>query len=564
MRLKNSYFYTLKENVKEEDSVGGNLLARSGMIKKTSSGVYMYLPLGYKVLENIKKIIKEEMDKKNAQELLMPSLIQEEVYLQSGRKEAFGKDMFSFKDRFDKNYCLGPTHEELFLEAASYHIKSYKDLHFNLYQIADKFRDEPRPRFGLLRVREFLMKDAYSFDADTLGLDLSYKDMYDAYKNIFNRMKMRYIVVESDTGAMGGMLSEEFQAISPYGEDKLVFCTKCSYTSNIDIAHSKMEIKKSSEKEGTLEKVYTPNMKTIEEISSYMNEDANKFIKSLVYKCDDEFVMILTLGNDEVNETKLKRVLKSSSLELAIEEEISKLGLVLGFIGPINQKIKIIADYQLKGIKNGITGANKKDYHIKNVNLKDFKVSSFEDITFVKEGAKCPICGETLSFTDGIEIGNLFKLGTKYSETLGLNYTDEFGKLNPVYMGSYGIGLGRCMAAIVLEHHDDKGIIWPIEVAPYKVGIVVINTKDSVQMEKANELYNKLNSLGIDTLLDDREERVGVKFNDMDLIGLPIRIVIGDKVKEDLVEYKNRNSDDLINLSMKSAIEKIKETLGEK
>ena len=291
MRLKNSYFYTIKENIKDEDSISGNLLVRSGMIKRTSSGVYMFLPLGYKVLDNIKNIIRDEMNKKGAQELLMPSLIQEDVYVSTGRRAKFGSDMFSFKDRFGKDYCQGPTHEELFTMAASYHVKSYKDLHFNLYQIGDKFRDEPRPRYGLLRVREFLMKDAYSFDTDELGLDLSYKDMYDAYKNIFNRMKINTLVVESDSGAMGGLLSEEFQAINPAGEDKLVFCTKCSYTSNIDIAYSKETIKKNDEKEKALEKVYTPNMKTIEEISKYL-KIPDTCIIAIIDKDTDEEMMV--------------------------------------------------------------------------------------------------------------------------------------------------------------------------------------------------------------------------------------------------------------------------------
>lgn len=562
MKLKNSYFYTIKENIKDEDSISGNLLVRSGMIKRTSSGVYMFLPLGYKVLENIKNIIREEMNKKGAQELLMPSLIQEDVYVSTGRRAKFGNDMFSFKDRFGKDYCLGPTHEELFTMAASYHVKSYKDLHFNLYQIGDKFRDEPRPRYGLLRVREFLMKDAYSFDTDTLGLDISYKDMYDAYKSIFNRMKINTLVVESDSGAMGGLLSEEFQAVNPAGEDKLVFCTKCSYTSNIDIAYSKENYKKCDEKEKTLEKVYTPNMKTIEEISKYLGENENEFIKCLIYKVDDKFIMTLTLGDDDVNETKLKRVMKATSLELATDEEMKSLGLVKGFVGPINSKIDVIADKKIKYIKNAITGANKKDYHIKNVNLKDFNVNKYEDITFVSEGDRCPVCGELLSFSNGIEIGNLFKLGTKYSEALGLYYTDEHNKLNPVYMGCYGIGLGRCMAAIVEEHHDEKGIIWPMEVAPYKVCIVLINSKDEEMNNKANEIYNKLNSLGIDTVLDDRDERPGVKFNDMDLIGIPIRIVVGNKSKEGIVEYKNRNSNEVLELNIKDAIDKIKENVG--
>ncbi len=563
MKLKNSYFYTIKENIKDEDSISGNLLVRSGMIKKTSSGVYMFLPIGYKVLENIKNIIREEMDKKRCQELLMPSLIQEDVYVSSGRREKFGKDMFSFKDRFGKNFCLGPTHEELFTIAASYNVKSYKDLHFNIYQFGDKFRDEPRPRFGLIRAREFIMKDAYSFDRDELGLDLSYKDMYDAYKNILNKMKIRYIVVESDTGAMGGLLSEEFQAINPAGEDKLVFCTKCSYTSNIDIAYSKNELEVSNESEKEIEKVHTPNMKTIEEVSSFMNETPNKFIKSLIYKVDDSFVMVLVLGNDELNETKLKRFLKSSNIELATEEEINKLNLIKGFIGPINSKLKVYADNKIKYIKNGITGANEKDCHIKNVNLKDFEVAAYSDLVFVKEGDKCPICGEKLSFENGIEIGNLFKLGTKYSEKLNLKYTDEQGMLNPVFMGCYGIGLGRCMAAIVEEHNDEKGIIWPFEVAPYKVGIVVINTKDEIQLRKGYEIYDKLKSLGLDPIIDDREERPGIKFNDMDLIGVPIRLVIGNKINDGIVEYKNRNSNDTYDLSINECIEKIEDVAGE-
>ncbi len=562
MKLKNSYFFTLKEDQKEEDSISGNLLARSGMIKKTSSGVYMFLPLGYKVLDNIKKIIREEMNNKGAQELLMPSLIQEDVYVSSGRREKFGSDMFSLKDRFGKNYCLGPTHEELFTFAAMYNVKSYKDLHFNIYQIADKFRDEPRPRGGILRVREFLMKDAYSFDRDNLGLDISYKNMYDAYKNIFDRMKIRYLVVESDSGAMGGLLSEEFQAISPAGEDKLVFCTKCSYTSNIDIAYAKENIVSTNEEEKTVEEIHTPNSKTIEEVSSFLGMDSSKFIKSLVYKIDNEFIMALCLGNDDINETKLKKVLQVNELTLATEEEIKSLGLILGFIGPVNSKIKVYADNKIKYIKNAVTGANKKDYHIKNINIKDFEVSKYTDLTYVREGDKCPICGEVLSFESGIEIGNLFKLGTKYSESLGLDYTDEEGKNNPVVMGCYGIGLGRCMAAIVEESHDDKGIIWPMEVAPYKVGIVVINSKDEDALNYGYKLYDTLNSLGIDTLIDDRDERPGVKFNDMDLIGLPIRIVIGKKSSENIVEFKYRNSDETMEFSLNEAIEKIKECVN--
>lgn len=559
MKLKNSYFYTLKEDVKEEDSISGNLLVRAGFMKKTSSGVYMFLPLGLKVIENIKKIVREEMNAKGAEEVLMPSLIQEDIYINSGRRDKFGKDMFSLKDRFGKAYCLGPTHEELFTMAASYKVKSYKDLHFNLYQIADKFRDEPRPRYGLIRVREFLMKDAYSFDTDELGLDLSYKDMYDAYTNIFKRLNLNYIVVESDTGAMGGLLSEEFQVLSPLGEDKLVYCDKCSYTSNIDIAYAKEKYEISSEEEKEMEEIYTPNVKTIEELNNYLNADENKFIKSLIYKADDEFIMVILLGSDDVNETKLSRKLNAKNMVLATDEELKELGFIKGFIGPMSSKIKVYADNKIKHCVNMITGANKENYHVKNVNLKDFDVFEYADLTFVKENDSCPICGETLSFANGIEAGNLFKLGTKYSEKLGLNYIDENNKLNPVVMGCYGLGIGRCLASIVETHYDDKGILWPMEVAPYKVGIVVIDTKNDEILSKGYDIYNKLNALGIDALIDDRDERPGVKFNDMDLIGLPIRVVVSKKANEDVYEYKNRNSETTEFYNMNDLIEKIKE-----
>lgn len=563
MKLKNSYFFTHRENVSEEESISGNLLVRSAMIKKSSSGVYMYLPLGLKVLENINKIIREEMNKINAQELLMPALIQEDMFIKSGRRDNFGKDMFSFKDRFEKNYVLAPTHEELFALAASFKVKSYKDLPFSLYQIQTKFRDEPRPRYGLIRVREFFMKDAYSFDRDEQGLDKSYRDMYQAYCNIFDRLNINYIIVKSDTGAMGGILSEEFQALSPIGEDDLVKCSKCDYSSNIDIAEGVCEISKTDEEIKQKEEIHTPNARTIKEISEFLDVEESKFIKTLIYKADEEFYAVLVNGNDDVNETKLRLALKAKSLQLASQEDVEEITKApVGFAGPIDLNIKMAADNKIKNITNAIVGANKLDYHIKNVNLEvDFNPNIYADITFVKKGCKCPKCNEDLMFEKGIEVGNLFKLGAKYSEAMNLMYTDENNKTHPVIMGSYGIGTGRCMAAIVEQNNDEKGIIWPIEVAPYKVGIIVLNTNEE-SLRVSQKFYDELQNLKIDVLLDDRDERAGVKFNDMDLIGIPICVIIGSKLNEGIVEVKIRNNNTKFEVNIDQVVEKIKESLS--
>ncbi|MDD4036426.1 MAG: proline--tRNA ligase [Bacilli bacterium] len=541
MKLSNSYFYTLRENVKNEESISGNLLVRSGMIKKTSSGIYMYLPLGFKVLKNIEKIIREEMEKINCSELMMPSLIQSEVYESSGRREAFGKDMFSLKDRFSKDYVLGPTHEELFAIASKMKIRSYKDLPFSLYQFQTKYRDETRPRYGLIRIREFVMKDAYTFDKDYEGLDKSYNDMYNAYINIFNRLGIKYKIVKSDTGAMGGLLSEEFQAIADIGEDLLVICNHCDYTSNIDIAECVYQESNNNEKLKEKELIHTPNARTIEEVASFLNEGPAKFVKTLLYKGDNKLYRCLVRGDHEVNEIKLRKLLKVSAIEMVEPTEVETLiNVKVGFLGPIGGDTPIIIDNEIKDMKNFVVGANKADYHYKNVNLSDFKYDLVGDIRNIAEGDLCPKCNKPIIFEKGIEIGNTFKLGTKYSEANDLYYLDTNNKYNPVIMGSHGIGLDRCVAAIVEQSYDDRGIIWPINVAPYKVSIVVVDVNDNKQMEVANHLYEELNNNNIDTLLDDRNERVGVKFNDMDLIGIPIRITIGKKINDNIIEVKPR------------------------
>jgi len=554
MKLKNSYFYTLRENAKDEDSVSGNLLVRSGMIKKVSSGVYMYLPLGLKVIENIKKIIKEEMDNSGAQEVLMPSMIPIDVYESSGRVEAFGNSMFHFNDRYNKPYVLGPTHEELFTIAAKSMVKSYKDLPFTIYQQAPKYRDEARPRFGLVRVREFSMKDAYSFDKDEEGLDKSYQIMFDAYKRIFDKIGLNYVIVKADTGAMGGSLSEEFQAVTDMGEDTLVLCDKCSFSSNIEVSTYEIEEQKEEKKE--LKLVHTPSKETIEEVCEFLNMDVKKSVKAMLMNIDEKLVIFFIRGDRTLNETKVCKLFNCSEVNFADDELIKKSNAVPGFAGPIGLfGAKIVIDKEVEFMKNFVVGANKKDYHYLNANLSDFKYDIISDITNVQEGDICPICGGRLYFKKGIEIGNTFKLGTKYSEKLGLTYLDENNKSNPVVMGCYGMGAGRILAALIEQSHDEKGIIFPKCIAPYSVAICALNTKDETCMSNANEIYDLLKENGINVLLDDRDERPGVKFNDMDLIGIPIRIVVGKKINEGVVEVKLRNETDSKNIKVKEILD---------
>jgi prolyl-tRNA synthetase len=560
MRLSEQFFYTFREDVKDEETISGNLLVKSGMIKKIGNGIYMYMPLGLKVLKNIEKIIREEMNKTKAQELLMPNLLPEDVYINSGRRANFGNDMFSLKDRYNRSLVLGPTHEEFFVEAARMKIKSYKDMPFNLYQIGNKYRDEPRPRFGLIRVREFFMKDAYSFDKDIQGLDISYNKMFNAYKNIFDRIGLDYRIVTADTGVMGGLLSEEFQAVTDIGEDILVLCD-CGYSSNIEV--SKCVINK--EKEESIkekEEVYTPNVKTIAEVSDYLQTDPSCFVKTLIYNIDNKLYACLVSGNREINETKLSKLMNAKKVCLATKEELSTVTKAsAGFIGPIGISIPIIIDNDILYKYNYVVGANKDNYHYKNVNTTDFNYEYVGDIKNVLEEDPCPMCGKPLVFKHGIEIGNTFKLGTKYSESLGLTYLDENNDTRPVVMGCYGIGLGRIMASIVQQKSDDKGIVWPLELAPYKVAIVLIDKLDDKQNSVANAIYNELIRNNIEVILDDRSERAGVKFNDMDLIGIPYRITIGKKVINDLVELKIRETGEVRDIHVNDIVIKINELL---
>ncbi len=543
MKLSNTYFYTLRENAKDEDSISGNLLVRAGMIKKVSSGIYMYLPLGLRVLDKIKKIIKEEMDKAGATEILMPSLIPEEIYEKCGRVEALGSSMFHLKDRYDKPYVLGPTHEELFAIAAKSVVRSYKDLPFTIYQDAPKYRDEARPRFGLIRVREFFMKDAYSFDKDEKGLDVSYQKMFDAYKKIFDRAHINYAIVRADTGIMGGSLSEEFQAITDVGEDTLVLCDKCDFSSNIEVSKH-VSIEENKEEHLKLEIIETPHVETILDVTNFLNVDINKTVKALLMNIDGKLTIFFIRGDRELNETKVCKLLGVSEVNFADDTLISESNAVPGFTGPVGLKgAKIIIDEEVSKMHNFVVGANKEGYHYINANIEDFTYDMCADIVNVKEGDICPNCGGKLYFKKGIEIGNTFKLGTKYSEKFGLTYLDEMNQSHPVVMGCYGIGPGRVMAAAVEQNNDEHGIKFPINIAPFTVAICLLNTNDENSVMIASKIYDELNQKGIDTLLDDRDERPGVKFKDLDLIGIPIRVTIGKKINEGLVEFKLRSEE---------------------
>lgn len=543
MKLSNSYFYTMRENAKDEDSVSGNLLVRAGMIKKSSAGIYMIMPMGKRVLKKIEDIVREEMDAAGAQELLMPALVPEEVYEISGRRDAFGSNMFALKDRYQKNYVLGPTHEELFTLAAMMKGRSYKDFPYNLYQIQTKFRDETRPRYGLIRTREFIMKDAYSFDIDNEHLHESYMKMFDAYKKIFDRCDLNYKIVKADTGAMGGSLSEEFQAICDVGEDVVVTCEHCGFSSNLEITEVVDRAEECQEALKTMEIVETPNAKTIEEVAKFFDKSCDDFVKTLIYNVDGKIYAFLLKGTRELNETKVLKLLQANEMELASFEEVERITHAkVGFAGPVGIDCPIIMDREVSYMKNFIVGANKSDHHIVNVNLQDFEVEMCADIAQVHEGDVCPVCGAPLSFCKGIEVGNTFKLGNKYAKALGLEYLDANNTLHPVEMGCYGLGLERTMASIVEQHHDDDGIIWPLSVAPYQVAIVIVSMKDEEQVRIANELYETLKAEGYDVLLDDRKERPGVKFKDMELIGIPYRITVGRGIAQGNVELRARGA----------------------
>ncbi len=559
MKLKSSFFYTLREDVRDEDSLSGNLLVKAGYIKKTSAGVYMMLPLGLRVQNKIENIIRKYMNEAGAQEVKMPALIAAEYYEDSGRMKGFGPSIFKLKDRSGKDMVLGPTHEELFAFAAKNKIRSYKDLPFNLYQFQTKYRDEPRARFGLVRVKEFVMKDAYSFDTDEKGLDVSYQKMFDAYKKSFDEMGINYRIVKADTGVMGGLLSEEFQAIAPLGEDTVVYCDNCSYSSNLEVGETIRPVKEYTEDKKEKELVETPHCETIEDVAKFLKKDMADTVKALIMNVDGELVIFFINGERDLNESKVLKLLKGNELNFADDELIATSNAVPGYCGPIGLNCKVVIDKEVLEMRNFVCGANQKGYHYINVNPEDIKYDLVGDIVNTKDGDLCPLCGKPLKFTKGIEVGNTFKLGTKYSKAMNLQYADEENKLQDVWMGSYGIGIGRTMAAIVEQSHDDKGIVWPDNIAPYKYIILLMNSKDETQIKVANDLYNKFNELDEEVILDDRDERPGVKFNDAELIGIPYRITVGKKAGEGIVEFKHRIDEKAQEITIDELLAKIKQ-----
>ena len=550
MKLSQYYMPTLKEDPADAEVPSHRLMLRAGMIRKLSAGVYTYLPLGFRVIKKIQEIVREEMDRAGAQELLMPAMQTADIWKESERWQDFGPQMIRFEDRQEREYCLGPTHEEVIADLIRDELRSYKKLPYNLYQIQTKVRDEIRPRFGLMRAREFIMKDAYSLDRDYEGLDESYQDMYRAYSRVFERCGLDTRVVQADTGAMGGKDSHEFMVLADTGEDELAFCTSCEYAANVERASadfSAEEKGESAEDPEPLEKKYTPDATTIEDLEDMLGVSSSRMIKTMAYIADDRPVVALIRGDDELNETKLKNHFEAVTLRSAEPGEFAeKFGSVAGFIGPVglDQEVEMVADRRIENMTDAITGANEADHHYLNVNLeRDVEgIDDFTELRKVQPDDPCPQCSSPLEMKAGIEVGHIFKLGTKYSESMDVTYLDEDGKEKPIVMGSYGIGITRLAAAAIEQNYDEKGIIWPKPIAPFQVIILALGGSDEVR-EASEELYHELQDAGVEVLLDDRDERAGVKFNDAELIGIPLMVTIGSRsLSEDKVEVEVRES----------------------
>ena len=544
MRQSKVFIPTLREVPAEAEALSHRLLLKAGLIKQSTSGIYSYLPLATRVLNNITSIIREEMEKIDAVEILMPALQPSELWEESGRWEAYGSELMRLTDRNGRQFALGPTHEEVVTSLVRDELKSYKQLPLTLFQIQSKFRDEKRPRFGLLRGREFIMKDAYSFHADEASLDETYNDMYDAYGRIFKRAGINARPVVADSGAIGGSHTHEFMALSEIGEDTIVYSENSDYAANIEKAEVVYEPKAHDEALLELEKVETPNAHTAQEVADFLNRPLDQITKSMVFKVDGEFVIVLVRGHHEVNDVKLKAYFGTDNIELASQDEIINLvGANPGSIGPIQEKgIKVYADNFVQEIPNIVVGANEDGYHYVNANPeRDFNVEAFGDFRFILEGEPLSDGSGEAKFAEGIEVGQVFKLGTKYSESMNATFLDNQGKAQPLIMGCYGIGVSRTLSAIVEQNNDDNGIIWPKSVTPFEVHLITINPKKDDQRELGDELYQALQA-SFEVLYDDRKERAGVKFNDADLIGLPVRVVIGKRAAEGIVEVKRRDN----------------------
>jgi len=573
MKLSKMHLKTLREVPNEAEIPSHILMMRTGMIRRLASGVYGFMPLGWRSIRKVENIVREEMDAAGGQEILMSAVQPAELWQDSGRWYAYGPELWRVKDRHGRDFCLGPTAEEIFTDIVRTDVTSHRQLPMNLYQIQTKYRDEARPRFGLMRSREFIMKDSYSFDKDYEGLDKSYQEMYDAYTKIFTRCGLTFRPVEADTGAIGGSNSHEFTAFSEVGESEIAFCEHCDMAATVERAEC-VDAPASDAEMLALEEVHTPETKTIEEVAAFLGVEKSQTMKALLFVTYDEeqkengYVAAFIRGDRELNMIKLVNALDipEHSIEFADEEKMgASCGCVGGFTGPIGLRdCKIVVDSELVGQKNLVAGANKTDYHVKNVNYgRDFEGDIVVDIKNLLEGDPCPVCGAPVKHTRGIEVGQVFKLGTKYSESMGATYKDENQQDQLIVMGCYGIGITRTVAAVIEQHHDENGIIWPMSVAPYHVIITVMKPDDEVQAEVAEKIYADLQKAGAEVLLDDRKERPGVKFKDADLLGIPIRITVGRGAADGIVEYKMRRDADKVELGVEEAITKAITTVNE-
>ena len=549
MRVSKLYAPTLREVPAEAEVVSHQLMLRAGFMRKAAGGIYTYLPLAWRVLKKIERIVREEMDAKGSQERLMPIVQPAEIWQESGRWDVYGAEMFRLQDRHNRCFCLGPTHEEMVTTLIRGDVRSYRQLPLSVYQIQNKYRDERRPRFGLMRGREFIMKDAYSFDRDEAGLDKSYQDMYDAYTNIFTRCGLNFRPVEADSGAIGGSGSHEFMVIADSGEAEIVFCTSCDYAANVEKAEL-FPLEAQEEAMLTKEEVVTPDCKTIADVCAYLKLPVDHSVKAVAYNSEKGLILCFVRGDHEVNEIKVINTCGVIDLEMATEEQLAAAGTVGGYMGPVgidNKKVIVVVDATVMKMHNVCCGANKEGYHFINVNPgRDFTPTYVADIRLIQEGDPCPHCGGEVSKARGIEVGQVFKLFTKYSSALKATYLDENGKEQPMVMGCYGVGVSRTMAAAIEQNYDDNGIIWPIEIAPYHVLVVAVNTKDEASAAKAEEIYMQLKKVGLETVIDDRNERPGVKFKDADLIGYPLRVVVGPKtLTEGKLEVKIRKTGEI-------------------
>ena len=574
MKLSKMHLKTLREVPNEAEIPSHILLLRTGMIRKLVSGVYGFMPLGWRSVRKIEDIIREEMDAAGGQEIHMSAVQPAELWEESGRWFAYGPELWRLKDRNGREFCLGPTHEEIFTDIIRNDVSSYRQLPLNLYQIQTKYRDEARPRFGLMRSREFIMKDAYSFDRDYEGLDKSYDEMYAAYEKIFTRCGLTFRPVEADTGAIGGSNSHEFTALSEVGESEIAYCEKCSMAATTERAECVDAPAQDDVEVLQMEEVYTPETKTIEDVANFLGIRQDQTIKALLFVTYDNegkengYVAAFVRGDRELNMTKLVNALDipEHAIEFADEEKMAAAtGCVGGFTGPTKlHDCKIVVDSELPGLKNLCAGACKENYHLINVNYgRDYEGDIVTDIKVLAECDPCPVCGAPVKHARGIEVGQVFKLGTKYSESMGAYYKDENMKDHPIVMGCYGIGVTRTLAAVVEQNHDENGIIWPMSVAPYHVIITVMKPDDEIQAKVADEIYNELMKSGAEVMLDDRKERPGVKFKDADLLGIPIRITVGRGAADGMVEYKLRRDADKVEISAAESIERALSTINE-